>query len=84
MPLLELVSPTMIASGLQLRNARIPQSRKPVASTPFVLKLDRGIGGCDEVEAYKRYLPVDGLQISNYLRVTRLRVTVVVVSLGYR
>jgi len=30
----------MIASGLQLRNPRIPQTRKPIASTPFVLNFD--------------------------------------------
>ncbi len=34
----------MIALGLQLRNARIPQTRNPIASTPFVLKLHRAIG----------------------------------------
>jgi len=37
----------MIASGLHFRNARIPQTRKPIASTPFVLNLHRGIGGYD-------------------------------------
>ncbi|MBA7646260.1 hypothetical protein ES703_54022 [subsurface metagenome] len=35
----------MIALGLQLRNARIPETRNPIASTPFVLKFHRGIVG---------------------------------------
>jgi len=53
----------LIPSGLQLRNAGIPQSRKPIASTPFVLKLHRGIGGYDAVESYKRYGLVDNIKI---------------------
>jgi len=53
----------MIASGLQLTNRKLPQTRKPIASTPFVLKLHRGIGSYDEVEAYKRYGPVDNIRI---------------------
>ncbi len=39
-PPFELELLAMIASGLQLRNARIPQTRKPVASTPFVLNFN--------------------------------------------
>jgi len=53
---------SIIASGLQLRNARIPQSRKPIASTRFVLKLHRGIGGCEEAEAHGRYGLVDNIK----------------------
>jgi len=53
----------MIGSAFQLRNARIPQTRKPVASTPFVLKLHRGIGGYDAVEAHRLYSPVDNIKI---------------------
>ena len=45
----------MIASGLHFRNYKMPQSRKRITSTPFVLKLHRGIGGYDAVEVHKRY-----------------------------
>ena len=51
----------MIALGLQLRNARIPQTRKPIASTRFVPEFQRDIGGYDAVEAHKRYSPIDRL-----------------------
>ncbi len=53
----------MIASGLHFRNYRIPQTRKPLASMPFVLKLHRGIGGYNEVEAHRKYGPVDNTKI---------------------
>ena len=53
----------MIASGLHFGNNKITFSSKPIASTPFVLKLHRGIGGgYDAVEAHKRFSPVDNIK----------------------
>jgi len=52
----------MIASGLHFRNYKLPQSRNPIASTPFVLRFHRGIGGYDEAEAHMRYGLVDNIK----------------------
>jgi len=52
----------MIAWGLHLGNHKLPQSRKPKASTPLVPKFYQAIGGYDAVEAHKRFSPIDNIK----------------------
>jgi len=52
----------MIASGLHFENHRMPQSRKPIASTPFVLNFI-GVPVVMEVgEEHRRYSPADNIE----------------------
>ena len=53
----------MIASGLQLTNSRIPQLRKPVAFTRFVLNSDGVSAVMEVVEEHRKYGPVDNIRI---------------------